>query len=118
MSETKVTFKSNTTGKTEECTMEQKPFACLQVTHVRVYPFKEGAAIGHMVGLATAVLNDQLQIRGLRIMDGENGLFVAYPHDSQDENLLSIVLPITRELREHIEACVLEKYQYEKEHGN
>lgn len=92
-------------------------FACLQVTYIQVYPFKNGASTGNMVGLATAVLNDQLQIRNLRIMNGPNGLFVAYPHDSQDENFRSIVLPITRELREHIEACVLEKYQYEKERG-
>lgn len=118
MSKTKVTVKSNTTGKTEQCTMEQKPFACLQVTQVQVYPFKDGVNMGHMVGLATVVLNDQLQIRGLRIMDGQNGLFVAYPHDSQDEDCRSIALPITRELREHIENCVLEKYQYEKELGN
>ena len=122
MSETKnktaVKFKSKTTGKTEECTVEQKPFNCLQVTKDQVYPFKEGAYKGHMVGLATVVLNDQLQIRSLRIMDGANGLFVAYPHDSQDEDFKSIVLPITRELREHIEACVLEKYQYEKSLGD
>lgn len=122
MSDTKnktvVNFKSNTTGKTEECTVEQKPFDCLQVTQVQVYPFRDGAAMGHMVGLATVVLNDQLLIRNLRIMDGQNGLFVAYPHDSQDEDCRSIALPITRALREHIENCVLEKYQYEKERGN
>ena len=117
MSKTTVTFKSNTTGKTEQCTMEQQPFTCLQVTQVQVYPFKDGVNMGNMVGLATVVLNDQLQIRNLRIMNGPNGLFVAYPHDSQDENFRSIVLPVTRELREHIENCVLEKYQYEKELG-
>ena len=97
--------------------MEQKPFDCLSVTQVQVYPFKDGVNMGNMVGLATVVLNDQLQIRNLRIMNGANGLYVAYPHDSQDENFRSIVLPVTRVLREHIENCVLEKYQYEKELG-
>ena len=89
------------------------PFDCLAVTNVQVFPFKEGANLGHMKGLATIVLNDQMQSRGLRVMDGENGLFVGYPNDPfyKGEDYRSICLPITRQLREHIENCVLEKYQ-------
>jgi stage V sporulation protein G len=46
-------------------------------------------------------------------MDGENGMFVGYPNDPfyKGEDYRSICLPITRQLREHIENCVLEKYQ-------
>lgn len=89
------------------------PFDVLAVTNVQVFPFKDGySGMGHMKGLANVVLNDQLQIRGLRIMDGENGLFVGYPNDPfyKGEDLRSLVCPITRQLREHIENCVLEKY--------
>lgn len=91
---------------------ENNFFDCLAVTNVLVFPFKEGANLGHMKGLATIVLNDQLQIRGLRIMEGENGLYVGYPMDLfyRGEDYRSICLPITRQLREHIENCVLEKY--------
>ena len=69
--------------------------------------------LGHIKGLAQIVLNDQLIIRGLRIMDGLNGLFVSYPIDPfyKGDDLRSIVNPITRQLREHIENCILEKYQ-------
>ena len=56
-------------------------FDCLAVTQVQVFPFKEGPSMGHMLGLATIVLNDQFQVRGLRIMDGEHGLYVGYPND-------------------------------------
>lgn len=93
-------------------TKEQK-FECLAVTHVDVFPFNEGPSMGHMKGLATVVLNDQLHIRGIRIMDGENGLFVGYPVDPffKGDDFRLIVNPMTRELREHIENCVLEKYQ-------
>ena len=89
------------------------PFDYLAVTNVQVFPFKEGANLGHMKALAVIVLNDQIQIRGLRVMDGENGLFVGYPLDTfyKGEDYRSICLPITRQLREHIENCVLEKYQ-------
>jgi stage V sporulation protein G len=92
---------------------ESDKFECIAVTQVDVFPFQGGVNLGHMKGLARVVLNDQLVIRGLRIMDGFNGLFVSYPDDPffKGEDLRSIVFPITCQLREHIENCVLEKYQ-------
>jgi stage V sporulation protein G len=84
------------------------------VTAVQVFPFKDTAAsLGHIKGLAQVVLNDALTIRGLRVMEGENGLFVGYPLDPfyKGDDFRSIVFPMTRELREHIENVVLEKYQ-------
>lgn len=88
-------------------------FDCLAITSVQIYPFKEGPGMGHLKGLATIVLNDQIQIRGLRIMEGENGLFVSYPNDPfyKGEDYRNICMPLTRQLKEHIENCVLEKYQ-------
>jgi stage V sporulation protein G len=91
---------------------EIKSFDCLAVSEVRVFPFREGPSIGSMKALAEIVLNDQFIVRGLRIKDGENGLYVAYPLDPfyKGEESRSICNPITRQLREHIENCVLEKY--------
>lgn len=88
-------------------------FDCLAVTQVQVFSFKDGPSLGHLKGMAQVVLNDQFVIRGLRIMEGLNGLFVSYPVDPfyKGEDFRSIVNPITRQLREHIENCVLEKYQ-------
>jgi len=85
----------------------------LAVTKVEVYPFKEGATMGHLKALANVVLNDQLLIRGLRVMEGEYGLFVSYPNDPfyRGDEFRSLLAPMTRKLREHIENCVLEKYQ-------
>ena len=100
------------TKKTEE--KEISPaFDCLSVTQVQVFPFKEGPSMGRMVGMASVILNDQLQVRGLRIMEGENGLFVGYPNDPfyKGEDFRSVCFPMTRQLREHIENCVLEKYK-------
>ena len=96
--------------KTEEIS---SAFDCLAVTSVQVYPFKEGPFTGKMLAMASIVLNDQLQVHGLRIMEGENGLFVGYPNEPTytREDLRSVRLPMTRQLREHIENWVLEKYQ-------
>ena len=84
----------------------------IEVTKVDVYPFKEGINMGRTKAIANIVLNDQIQVRGLRVIDGENGLFVGYPVDPfyKGEGFRNIVFPITAELRHHIEKSVLEKY--------
>lgn len=88
-------------------------FDCLAVTQVQVFPFKEGPSLGKIKALASVVLNDQLQVQGLRVIDGQHGLFVRYPADPffKGEEMRYVCAPITRQLREHIENCVLEKYQ-------
>lgn len=90
----------------------EQAFDCLAVSEVRIFPFKEGPSLGHMKAIAEIVLNDQFIVRGLRIMDGEYGLFVSYPTDPfvKGDDYKSICNPITRQLREHIENTVLEKY--------
>ena len=99
----------------KKATEEKKEvIECLKVTHVQVFPFKPNAGVGGMKGLANIVLNDQIQVRGLRIMNGENGLFVQYPSDPAQMGM-PYITPITRALREHIEATVIEKYN--KENG-
>lgn len=94
---------------------DENSYECLCVTNVQVFPFN----LGNMKGLAAIVLNDQFLVRGIRIMDGENGLFVNYPNDPfyKGEDFRCIAQPITRQLREHIENCVLEKYQKEVANG-
>lgn len=84
----------------------------IEVTKVDVYPFKEGVYIGHVKAIVNIVLNDQIKVRGLRVMDGESGLFVGYPNDPfyKGDDFRSIVYPLTAELRHHIEKRVLEKY--------
>lgn len=88
-------------------------FDCLAVSQVTVWPINDGQKLGHIRGLAQVVLNDQLVIRGLRIMESEYGLYVGYPNDPfyKGEDFKAIVNPITRQLKDHIEACVLEKYE-------
>ena len=73
-------------------------FDCLAVTSVQVYPFREGPSMGHIKGLASIVLNDQFLIRGLRVMEGENGMFVGYPVDPffKGDEYRSVCNPITK----------------------
>ena len=95
-----------------EANKPSQTFDCLAVTSVQVFPFKEGP-LATVKAIATVVLNDQFMVRGLRVMNGSNGLFVSYPIDPffKGDDFRTVCNPITRQLCEHIENCVLEKYQ-------
>lgn len=88
------------------------------VTKVCIFPFQD-AGMGHIRALTNIVLNDALVIRGLHIMEGENGLFLAYPVNPFFKDLDSrfTIVPVTREIREYIENKVLEQYRKEVANG-
>lgn len=92
---------------------ESIEYECLNVTDVKVCPLY--VKMSNIKGLATIVFNDQFIVRGLRVMDGENGLYVGYPNDPfyKGEDFRTVCQPISKQLREHIENRVLEKYQEE-----
>lgn len=99
-------------------------FDCICVTDVRITPIKQIEGLTHTKALAEVVFNDQLLIRGIRVVEGENGLYISYPFPIQpttgeDGQQRSSVFPITKVLRDHVEAVVLEKYQdaVKKENG-
>ena len=78
-------------------------FDVLTCTSVQVYPVKESSG-GKTKAMARVTVNDQLQLTGLRIVDGVNGFFVSYPLDPsyKGEEYYSIYYPLHKELREHI----------------
>jgi stage V sporulation protein G len=91
---------------------------CLIVTGSQVFLLRE--TVGKTKALARVVLNEQLQMTGIRIVEGANGLFVAYPNDPgyKGDDYRSLFYPITRELRDHIEALLLEQYHQTKRDGS
>ena len=92
-------------------------FDCICVTDVRISQIRQIDGLTHTKAIAEVVFNDQLLIRGVRICEGENGLYITYPFpympmtSDDDFDFKSSVLPITKALREHVEAVVIEKYQ-------
>lgn len=91
-------------------------FDCICVTDVRISPIKQIDGLTHTKAIAEIVFNDQLLIRGIRVVEGENGLYISYPFPfhpttGEDGQPRSTVFPITKVLRDHVEAVVLEKYQ-------
>lgn len=62
--------------------------------------------------MVTVELNHSLTLRDLRVMEGQYGLFVAYPLDnnSKGEEPRSLIV-LTDELRAYIEKVVVNQYK-------
>lgn len=87
----------------------------LEVTDVRILLFKDGLDTGRVRAIAEATVGGQLLLKGIRVMDGEGGLFVAYPHDPfyTGEDYRTLYAPVTVEFRKALEDAVLGKYREE-----
>ena len=99
-------------NKTEETKQET---AQNIVTNVKIFPFKDGANLGHMKGIATIEVFGALSIRGLRIMEGseEGKYFVGFPIDTfyKGEDYRTIVTPLNDSVKQAINDAVIGKYQ-------
>ena len=93
----------------------------LKVTTVNVYPYK--CVPEHSIkALVDIVLEEQLMIRGLRLMwsNDTKTFYVAYPPDLfyKGEDYKSQVFPITKQLRDEIETVIVAKYKVTMELDN
>ena len=77
---------------------------------VRVYIVDEPKA--KTLAFASIAVNDIIAVRGVRVVDGDNGKFVSMPQ-SQDKNTgryHDVAAPATDELRKEINKAVLDEY--------
>lgn len=90
----------------------QEPDCGMKITQVNIYPYVSKQPSLYTKACASIVLNDALEIHGLRIMDAPHGWFVAFPSDRlyQGEELRPAVSAIDDKLREYINAVVLNKF--------
>lgn len=81
---------------------------------VRAYPIAEPK--GNTVGFASVTINDMFAVHGIRVMNGEKGLFAAMPSakDSKGE-YRDICFPVTADLRRQLNSAVLDAYAAVKE---
>ncbi len=81
----------------------------MDITDVRI---KKVSGEGKMRAVAAIVIDDAFVVRDLRVIEGQNGLFVAMPsRKSADGEYHDIAHPITAEAREMIQAKVLKEYE-------
>ena len=82
----------------------------MKITSVRVHKFnKEGS---RMKGIASVVLDESFAVHDIRIIEGDNGLFIAMPSRKlANDKYRDIAHPINPEVRAMFEQAILEEYE-------
>jgi len=81
----------------------------MNVTDVRVRKIN---ADGKMKAIVSVTLDDSFVIHDVKVVEGQNGLFVAMPsRKTPDGEFRDIAHPITSSARELIQSAVLEAYK-------
>ncbi len=85
----------------------------MEVTDVRV---RRVAAEGRMRAFASVTLDDQFVVHDLRVVDGNNGLFVAMPSKKLPSgDYRDVAHPITSAMRQLMQERVLAAYHQQDE---
>lgn len=81
----------------------------MKITDVRIRKINTE---GRMKAIVSITLDDEFVIHDVRIVDGNNGLFVAMPSRKTPEGeFRDIAHPINSQTRERLQAAVLEAYE-------
>lgn len=85
----------------------------MQVTDVRVRKLKND---GKMKAVVSVTLDDMIVIHDIKIIEGQNGLFVAMPSRKIGESdYRDIAHPINSQARDLIQNVIFEAYEKQKE---
>lgn len=81
----------------------------MEVTDVRL---RRVTSEGKMRAIASITFDDEFVVHDVRIIDGNNGLFVAMPSKrTSDGEFRDIAHPINSKTREKIQVAVLKEYE-------
>ena len=61
--------------------------------------------------VASVTINDEFVLKGIKVFEGEKGLFVAMPSRKMGDEYADVCFPITAEAREQLHNAVLERYE-------
>lgn len=71
---------------------------------------------GKCLARLSATLDDCFAVRGLRLMEGKNGLFLNFPSYKGRSGYVDICFPTTAELRQQMTQAAVTAYQQALEH--
>jgi stage V sporulation protein G len=84
----------------------------MEVTEVKIFPVQED----RLRAYATIIFDHCFVVRDLKVISGNNGLFVAMPSKKRkDGTYRDTAHPLNNETRQMIESKVLEEYNKEVE---
>jgi len=80
----------------------------MKITEVKVYPVQDS---GRLKAYATMVFDDCFIIRDLKIIEGDNGLFVSMPSRRRKDGFRDIVHPLNSETRKMVEDSIVAEFK-------
>ncbi len=82
----------------------------MDITRVNIHVVEKNES--RLKAVASVTIQDAIAIHGIKIIDGEKGLFIAMPARKTPGNeYKDIVHPISAEAREQLEKTIIEEYQ-------
>lgn len=82
----------------------------INITDVRVRLAKKDSS--KLKGVASVVIDDSIAIHDIKLIEGEEGLFMSMPAKKMpDGTFKDLVHPINSVVREYIKTCVFDAYQ-------
>ena len=86
----------------------------MEITEVRIFPVHEDKLKAYV----TITLDRCFVVRGLKVINGTDGLFVAMPAKRRkDGTFKDIAHPLNTETRERMERVILAEYERERRRG-
>ena len=83
----------------------------LEIQVQRMYRFESNRPLK---AFADIIVNDALLIKGIKVLEGKNGLFVSMPQEqAKDKKWYDSIRCLTQDLREQITEVVLSVYNEE-----
>lgn len=89
----------------------------VDITDVRIYKMEDA---GNLRAYATVTLGEAYAVHGLKVLDGEKGLWVSMPATKSRKTgeFKDVFHPISQDAREGLVKAVLEKYQEDNNDGS
>lgn len=85
----------------------------MEVSVKRIHRFEGEGTLKAFCDLA---IGERFLIKGVRVVEGKNGLFVSMPQEmGKDGNWYDTAFPLTKELRQKVSEVVLSAYGAEAE---
>lgn len=79
------------------------------ITNVDIYKLKKENS--KLKALATVYLDGEFVVKNIRVIEGENGLFLAMPNrETKDGFRVDICNPLNQETRNKFEEAIFSKY--------
>jgi len=81
----------------------------MEITDVRI---RKIGKTGKMRAIVSVAFDNEFVVHDIKVIEGDRGLFIAMPsRQTADGDFRDIAHPISSEVREKIQAAILEKYE-------